>query len=119
MQFQVAARKEDVMIFLEWVLDNYKIKKFSSLRENWRLWCQLYRKAVGRSLHAKCYQDINYVSGTHSPLFPNTNKRAKYMKGNLVSCYDLDMFVGDKPVYILFFVTTGRKIQHPTMMVAK
>jgi hypothetical protein len=49
------------MIFLEWILDNFNIKKFSSLHELWRQWCQLYRKAVGRSLHAKCCQDINDV----------------------------------------------------------
>lgn len=62
LQFLVAAQKGDVMVFLEWILDNSKIKKFSSLHENWRQWCQLYRKAVGRSLHAKSCQDINDVS---------------------------------------------------------
>lgn len=57
----VAARTEDIMIFLEWILDNFNIKKFSNLHELCRQWCQLYSKAVGRSLHAKCYQDITYV----------------------------------------------------------
>jgi hypothetical protein len=47
LQFLVKAQKEDVMLFLEWMLDNSNIKKFSALHENWRLWCQLYRKAVG------------------------------------------------------------------------
>lgn len=61
LQFLVRVQKGDVMVFLEWILDNSEIKKFSSLHENWRLWCQLYRKAVGRSLHAKSCQDINDV----------------------------------------------------------
>lgn len=61
LRFLVAAQKEDVMTFLKWILDNYSIKKFSSLHENWRLWCQLYRKAVGRSLHAKSCENINDV----------------------------------------------------------
>ncbi|CAG7936683.1 unnamed protein product [Penicillium nalgiovense] len=81
LQFLVAAQKGDVMVFLEWILDNSKIKKFSSLHENWRQWCQLYRKAVGRSLHAKSCQDIN-----------------DYMKEHLVARYNLDMSVGEKPV---------------------
>ncbi|KAE8397492.1 hypothetical protein BDV37DRAFT_291961 [Aspergillus pseudonomiae] len=81
LKFLVAARKEDVMIFLKWILDNYAIKKFSSLHENWRQWCQLYRQAVGRSLHTKCRSDIN-----------------DYMTGTLVPLYNLDLSVGDKPV---------------------
>ncbi|KAJ5340181.1 hypothetical protein N7541_009305 [Penicillium brevicompactum] len=76
-----AAKKEDVMIFLEWILHNSKIKKFSSLHENWRLWCQLYRKAVGRSLHAKSCQDIN-----------------DYMNKDLVERFNLDRSVEEKPV---------------------
>ncbi|KAE8334283.1 hypothetical protein BDV24DRAFT_173079 [Aspergillus arachidicola] len=81
LNFLVAARKEDVMIFLKWILDNYAIKEFSSLHENWRQWCQLYRQAVGRTLHAKCRSDIN-----------------DYMTGTLVPLYNLDLSVGDKPV---------------------
>lgn len=63
------------MIFLEWILHNSKIKKFSSLHENWRLWCQLYRKAVGRSLHAKSCQDINDVGFSCSLLFLFSDRR--------------------------------------------
>jgi hypothetical protein len=48
----------------EKILDNSKIKKFSSLHENWRQWCQLYRKAVGRSLHAsQCLFGLVLISG--------------------------------------------------------
>ncbi|CAG7991807.1 unnamed protein product [Penicillium salamii] len=76
-----AARKEDVMIFLEWILRNSKIKKFSSLHENWRLWCQLYCKAMGRSLHAKSYQDIN-----------------DYINKDLVERFNLNRSVEEKPI---------------------
>ncbi|OOQ83285.1 hypothetical protein PEBR_35308 [Penicillium brasilianum] len=69
------------MLFLEWILDNFKVKKFSSLHEYWRQWCQLYRKAVGRSLHVKCSQDIN-----------------DHMKENLTARYNLDITVTEKPV---------------------
>ncbi|KAL2847243.1 hypothetical protein BJY01DRAFT_212753 [Aspergillus pseudoustus] len=79
--YLVEAKKEDVMIFLKWLLDNSNIKKFSSLHENWRLWCQLYRKAIGRSLHVKCYEAIN-----------------DYMRGTLVPQYKLDLTTEEKPV---------------------
>jgi hypothetical protein len=68
LHFLSSARKEDIMVFREWILDNSNIKKFSSLHEIRRQWCQLYRKAVGRSLHAKCSQDINDVSASCLPV---------------------------------------------------
>jgi len=53
LRFLVQATKEDIMTFLTWVLDVYpRVRKRSSLDEYWRLWCMLYRKSVGRSLHA-------------------------------------------------------------------
>jgi hypothetical protein len=34
LQFLIIAQKGDVIVFLEWILDNSKIKKFSSLHKN-------------------------------------------------------------------------------------
>jgi len=52
--FLVQSTKEDIMTFLKWMLDIYpRIKKRSSVHEYWRVWCMLYRKSVGCSLHAE------------------------------------------------------------------
>ena len=54
--------KEDIMTFLKWVLDEYRVRKQSTLHEYWRVWRMLYRRCVGYSLHAKIAGDINDVS---------------------------------------------------------
>jgi hypothetical protein len=65
----IRSTKEDIMMFLEWMLDEYKrIKKRSSLHEYWRIWCMLYRKSVGTSIHAQVREEVNDVSpreGSH------------------------------------------------------
>jgi hypothetical protein len=60
--FLVQSTKEDIMTFLKWMLDVYpRIRKRSSVHEYWRVWCMLYRKSVGRSLHAKVMEEVNDV----------------------------------------------------------
>ena len=54
--------KEDIMTFLKWMHDNYRIKKVSSSQEYKRIFFMLYRRCVGRSLHAKIASDIDDVS---------------------------------------------------------
>jgi hypothetical protein len=51
--------KEDIMTFWKWILDYYYVRKKSTLYEYWRVWRMLYRRCVGRSLHAKITRDIN------------------------------------------------------------
>jgi hypothetical protein len=58
--------KEDIMTFLNWILDHYHVRKKSSLHEYWRVWRMLYRRCVGRSLHAKIAADINNVRALFS-----------------------------------------------------
>jgi hypothetical protein len=53
--------REDIMTFLKWILDQYHVRKKSTLHEYWRVWRMLYRRCVGRSLHAKITADINDV----------------------------------------------------------
>jgi len=58
----VHSTKEDIMTFLKWILDFYpRVRKRSSLHEYWRVWCMLYRKSVGHSLHAKVMEEVNDV----------------------------------------------------------
>jgi hypothetical protein len=57
--------KEDIMTFLKWILDEYRVRKRSTLHEYWKVWRMLYRRYVGYSLHAKIAGDINDV-GTPS-----------------------------------------------------
>jgi hypothetical protein len=35
--------KEDIITFLNWILDYYRVRKKSSLHEYWRVWRMLYR----------------------------------------------------------------------------
>ena len=61
--------KEDIMTFLKWMLDVYpRIKKRSSVHEYWRVWCMLYRKSVGCSLHANVMEEVNDVRVRHLSL---------------------------------------------------
>jgi hypothetical protein len=50
--------KADIMTFLKWILDEYRVRKRSTLHEYWRVWRMLYRRCVGYSLHAKIAGDI-------------------------------------------------------------
>jgi hypothetical protein len=62
LRFLVQAAKEDIMTFLKWILDIYpRVRKRSTLDEYWRVWCMLYRKSVGRSLHAKIMEEVHDV----------------------------------------------------------
>jgi hypothetical protein len=42
--------KEDIMTFLKWLHDNYRIKKLDSSHEYTRIFLMLYRRCVGHSL---------------------------------------------------------------------
>jgi hypothetical protein len=53
---------EDIMIFLKWLHDNYHIKKLKTAQGYKRVYFMLYRRSVGRNLHAKIAQDVNDVS---------------------------------------------------------
>ena len=50
------------MTFLKWMHDTYRIRKLGTSHEYWRIWLMLYRRCVGRSLHAKLAGDIVNVS---------------------------------------------------------
>ncbi|CAG7975891.1 unnamed protein product [Penicillium salamii] len=52
-------RKENVIIFLEWLLYNSKIKKFSSLHENWWLWYLIELFNLDRSVGEKLVMNID------------------------------------------------------------
>ena len=46
------------------MLDVYsRIRKRSSVHEYWRVWCMLYRKSAGRSLHAKVMEGKSQTGG--------------------------------------------------------
>jgi len=50
------------MTFLKWMLDFYpRLRKRSSVHQYWRQWRMLYRKCVGRSLHAAVVNEVNDV----------------------------------------------------------
>lgn len=50
------------MTFLKWILDVYpRVRKRSTLDEDWRVWCMLYQKLIGKSLHAKVMKEVHDV----------------------------------------------------------
>ncbi len=62
LSFLVRATKEDIMTFLKWILDVHpRVRKRSTLDEYWRVWCMLYRKSVGKGLHAKVMEEVRDV----------------------------------------------------------
>ena len=69
LSFLQRCTKEDIMTFLKWILDEYRVRKKSTLHEYWRVWRMLYRRCVGHSLHAKIAGDINNVSSLSSFLW--------------------------------------------------
>ncbi|KIX10206.1 uncharacterized protein Z518_01287 [Rhinocladiella mackenziei CBS 650.93] len=71
------------MTLLKWILDVYpRVRKRSTLDEYWRVWCMLYRKSVGKSLHAKVMEEVR-----------------DYIDGCLTIEYNLDTSVREKPVF--------------------
>jgi len=82
LSFLVRATKEDIMTFLKWILDVHpRVRKRSTLDEYWRVWCMLYRKSVGKGLHAKVMEEVR-----------------DYIDGYLTIKYNLDTGVREKPV---------------------
>lgn len=82
LSFLVRATKEDIMTFLKWILDVYpRVRKRSTLDEYWRVWCMLYRKSVGKGLHAKVMEEVR-----------------DYINRYLTIEYNLDTDVREKPV---------------------
>ena len=55
--------KEDIMTFLKWLHDNYRIKKLDSSHEYKRIFLMLYRRCVGHSLHAKIASQLSISKG--------------------------------------------------------
>ncbi|EXU95174.1 DUF3435 domain protein [Metarhizium robertsii] len=76
------ASKEDIMTFLEWMLDSYRrIRKRSTVHAYKRILFQVYRKSVGADFNAKANEEIN-----------------DYVNGYLTVRYKLDTSVNEKPV---------------------
>ncbi|KAI9776368.1 MAG: hypothetical protein M1816_005335, partial [Peltula sp. TS41687] len=71
------------MTFLKWILDHHRVQKKSSLHEYWRVWRMLYRKCVGRSLHAKVMEEVNDTL----PLSLTGDKRLQIALLILISAY--------------------------------
>jgi hypothetical protein len=56
------AERNNVMLFLEWILDNYSSRKRTSLRQKFKHWRQLYRKIVDRRWRDDWREEINDVN---------------------------------------------------------
>ncbi|KAH6676010.1 hypothetical protein B0J14DRAFT_626351 [Halenospora varia] len=82
LQFLRLAIKEDIMIFIKWILDNYpRVRKQSSLHQYFRQFRILRRRCVGHSLYAKTMEDVN-----------------DYINGYLITAYSLDLSIREKIV---------------------
>jgi len=55
------AERNDIMIFLEWILDNYRSRKRINLRQKFKHWRQLFRKHAGRTWPELWTQEVNDV----------------------------------------------------------
>lgn len=100
LHFLVQSTKEDIMTFLTWILDYYpRVRKRSSLHEYWRLWCMLYRKSVGRSLHAKLMEEVSNMRWKTPIYLPDIDADlSQYINGYLTTKYNLDTTTREKPV---------------------
>jgi hypothetical protein len=56
------AKRNDVMLFLEWILDNYPSRKRISLRQKFKHWRQFFRKIVGQRWRDDWREEVNDVS---------------------------------------------------------
>ena len=62
-QHLIDSTKEDIMTFLEWMLDTYpKIRKRSTVHAYKRILFQVYRKSVGTDFETLANEEINNVS---------------------------------------------------------
>ncbi|KJK84922.1 hypothetical protein H633G_11257 [Metarhizium anisopliae BRIP 53284] len=76
------ASKEDIMTFLEWMLDTYRrIRKRSTVHAYKRILFQVYRKSVGVDFNNQANEEIN-----------------DYINGYLTIRYKLDTSINEKPV---------------------
>ncbi|KAJ9155542.1 DUF3435 domain protein [Pleurostoma richardsiae] len=76
------AAKEDIMVFLEWMLDTYKrIRKRSTVHEYKRVFLMVYRKSVSRDFDKEASSEIN-----------------DHINGYLTVTYALDTKMKEKPV---------------------
>ncbi|OAA52162.1 hypothetical protein BBO_00003 [Beauveria brongniartii RCEF 3172] len=74
--------KEDIMTFLEWMLDTHqRIRKRSTVHAYKRILFQVYRKSAGVDFNKKANEDIN-----------------DHINGYLTIRYKLDTSVNEKPV---------------------
>ncbi|XP_044715279.1 FluG domain-containing protein [Hirsutella rhossiliensis] len=74
--------KEDIMTFLEWMLDSHRrIRKRSTVHAYKRIFFQVYRKSVGADFSKQANEEIN-----------------DYINGYLTIRYKLDTSVNEKPV---------------------
>lgn len=64
-----ASFKEDIMTFLEWMLDTYtRVRKQSTVHAYKRILFQIYRKSVGKDFSRQGNDKINNVSSIQSLL---------------------------------------------------
>ncbi|EFY84778.1 hypothetical protein MAC_09181 [Metarhizium acridum CQMa 102] len=76
------ASKEDIMTFLQWMLDSYRrIRKRSTVHAYKRILFQVYRKSVGIDFNKEANEEIN-----------------DYINGYLTIRYNLDTSINEKPV---------------------
>ncbi|KAK2595006.1 hypothetical protein QQS21_007260 [Conoideocrella luteorostrata] len=76
------ASKEDIMTFLEWMLDSYRrIRKRSTVHAYKRILFQVYRKSVGVDFQKEANEEVN-----------------DYINGYLTIRYKLDTSINEKPV---------------------
>lgn len=69
--------------------------------ENWRQWCQLYRKAVSFSFYVKCCQDINDCGNVTVFYIRILTREWQYRKGILIARYNLNMSIADKLIIVV------------------
>ena len=62
-QHLIESTKEDIMTFLEWMLDTYRrVRKRSTVHSYKRILFQVYRKSVGADFEKLANEEINDVS---------------------------------------------------------
>jgi len=64
LEYLKTANRNDVMIFLEWILDNYRSRKRISIRQKFKHWRQLFRKHAEKKWPKPWRQEVNdHING--------------------------------------------------------
>jgi hypothetical protein len=61
LQMLQTAERDDIMLFLEWILDNYPSRKKISIIQKFKHWRQLFRKYAGRTWPDSWRSEVNDV----------------------------------------------------------